>query len=103
MNNKLYVGNVPFGASEEELQDFFGSVGAVSSVKVIRDRDTGRSKGFAFVEMESDNLAQDALSLDGSEFLQRNLKVSIARERESRGPRGGGGGRNGGGFRPRNF
>ncbi|MCH2535364.1 MAG: RNA-binding protein [Bdellovibrionales bacterium] len=98
MNNKLYVGNVPFNASEEELQDFFGSVGSVSSVKVIRDRDTGRSKGFAFVEMESDNLAQDALSLDGSEFLQRNLKVSIARERESRGPRGGGGG-----FRPRNF
>lgn len=98
MNNKLYVGNVPFGATEEELQDIFEKVGSVTSVKVIRDRDTGRSKGFAFVEMESENTAQDALTLDGTEFLQRNLKVSIARERESA-PRGGGGG----GFRPRNF
>lgn len=98
MSNKLYVGNVPFAANEEELQDHFGRIGSVSSVKVIRDRDTGRSKGFAFVEMENENLAQDALSLDGSEFLQRNLKVSIARERENRG-----GGRQGGGFRPRNF
>lgn len=100
MNNKLYVGNVPFAATEEELQDVFEKVGPVTSVKVIRDRDTGRSKGFAFVEMENENMAQDALSLDGADFLQRNLKVSIARERENS-PRGGG--RNGGGFRPRNF
>ena len=103
MAAKLYVGNLPYSATEDGLKNHFSSAGSVASVKIIIDRETGRSKGFGFVEMESDDGAQSAVSqLDGQEFEGRSLRVSEAKpqpERESRGGGGGfGGGRSGGGF-----
>ncbi len=90
MATKLYVGNLPFSASENDVRDLFAQYGQVHSVKLVSDRDTGRPRGFGFVEMDSADEAQQALdnyALDG-----RNLKVNEARDRsESRG--GGGGGR----------
>jgi RNA recognition motif-containing protein len=101
MAAKLYVGNLPYSATEDGLKNHFSSAGSVASVKIIIDRETGRSKGFGFVEMESDDGAQSAVSqLDGQEFEGRSLRVSEAKpqpERESRGG-GFGGGRSGGGF-----
>ena len=101
MSTKLYVGNLPYTAKEESLKEHFSSAGSVASVKIIIDRETGRSKGFGFVEMDSDDGAQSAVSqLDGQEFEGRSLRVSEAKpqpERESRGG-GFGGGRGGGGF-----
>jgi cold-inducible RNA-binding protein len=89
---KLYVGNLPFSATEQELRDLFGQHGTVENVNVITDRETGRPRGFGFVEM-SDG-ADDAIrSLDGSELGGRNLKVNEARPREDRGGGGGGGSR----------
>jgi cold-inducible RNA-binding protein len=104
MAAKLYVGNLPYSATEDGLKTHFSSAGSVASVKIIIDRETGRSKGFGFVEMESDDGAQSAVSqLDGQEYEGRSLRVSEAKpqpERESRGGGGGGfgGGRSGGGF-----
>jgi RNA recognition motif-containing protein len=96
MQSKLYVGNLSYTATEEDLRQLFSQAGNVKSVSVIKDRDTGRSKGFAFVEMASDDDAQKAISqLNGQSFQDRSLKVNVARPREDR-PRGGGGG--GGGF-----
>jgi RNA recognition motif-containing protein len=101
MAAKLYVGNLPYTATEDGLKTHFSSAGSVASVKIIMDRETGRSKGFGFVEMDSDDGAQSAVSqLDGQEFEGRSLRVSEAKpqpERESRG--GGGGGFGGGGSR----
>ena len=104
MGNKLYVGNLPFSATEEALTEAFTKVGNVDSVKIISDRATGRSKGFAFVEMNSEELAMKAIeSLNGQDFGGRALKISEARPQESRsgggggGYGGGGGGRSGGG------
>ncbi len=96
MSKKLYVGNLPFNASPEQIQDLFGNYGEVQSVKIITDRETGRSRGFCFVEMEN---AENALNeLNGREFEGRKLTVSEAREREQRpGGGNGGGGRRGGG------
>jgi RNA recognition motif-containing protein len=106
MAAKLYVGNLPYSATEDGLKSHFSSAGSVASVKIIIDRETGRSKGFGFVEMESDDGAQSAVSqLDGQEYEGRSLRVSEAKpqpERDSRGGGGGGGGfgggRSGGGF-----
>lgn len=106
MAAKLYVGNLPYSATEDGLKTHFSSAGSVASVKIIIDRETGRSKGFGFVEMESDDGAQAAVSqLDGQEYEGRSLRVSEAKpqpERDSRGGGGGfgggGGGRSGGGF-----
>jgi len=101
MATKLYVGNLPYSAKEESLKDHFSSAGSVASVKIIIDRETGRSKGFGFVEMESDDGAQTAVSqLDGQEFEGRSLRVSEAKPQPEREYRGGGfgGGRSGGGF-----
>jgi len=104
MAAKLYVGNLPYSATEDGLKTHFSSAGSVASVKIIIDRETGRSKGFGFVEMDSDDGAQSAVSqLDGQEYEGRSLRVSEAKpqpERESRGGGGGGfgGGRSGGGF-----
>ena len=97
MASKLYVGNLPFSATEDEIRDFFSTVGDVQSVKIITDRDTGRSRGFCFVEM--DNADSAITDLNGQELSGRKLTVSEARERERRsnnGHRGGGGGRRGG-------
>ncbi|QQS40907.1 MAG: RNA-binding protein [Acidobacteriota bacterium] len=101
MSMKLYVGNLSFDATEQDLQDAFGEIGTVESVNIIEDRDTGRSRGFGFVEMSSKEEGQNAISqLDGKEMDGRNLKVNEAKPRENRGGGGGGGyGGNRGGSR----
>ena len=92
MGKKLYVGNLGFDVSDNELRELFGSFGSVDSAQVITDRDTGRSKGFGFVEMSSSGEAQAAITaLDGKDHQGRALKVNEARPKESR-PGGGGGG-----------
>lgn len=105
MESKLYVGNLSYSTTEDDLRQLFAQAGNVKSVSVIKDRDTGRSKGFAFVEMGSDDDAQKAISqFNGQSFQDRSLKVNVARPREDRprggggfgGPRGGGGGDRGG-------
>ena len=96
MGKKLYVGNLPYTVDDGLLQSKFSEFGAVSSARVITDRDSGRSKGFGFVEMESDGDADRAIeTLNGADFNGRNISVSEARPQEPRS--GGGGGR--GGFR----
>jgi RNA recognition motif-containing protein len=95
MGKKLYVGNLPYGVSDSDLQDLFGAHGTVQSAQVIMDRDTGRSKGFGFVEMGSDQEAQAAIAaLNGKEIQGRALTVNEARPKEGGGG-GGGGGRGG--------
>jgi RNA recognition motif-containing protein len=100
MGNKLYVGNLPYSFRDEDLQQAFAPHGSVSSAKVMMERDTGRSKGFGFVEMGSDAEAQAAISaLNGQQFGGRGLVVNEARPMEPRPPRSGGfgGGAGGGG------
>ncbi|MCD6499285.1 MAG: RNA-binding protein [Deltaproteobacteria bacterium] len=90
---KLYVGNMPFSMSEGDLRQLFEEHGSVDSVSVITDRDTGRPRGFAFVEMPDDEAARTAMaSLDNKMIEGRNLKVNEARPRENRNRGGGGGG-----------
>ncbi len=97
MSKKLYVGNLSFQTTSQDLQDFFGHAGTVESASVITDRDTGQSKGFAFVEMSTDEEAAAAIEqFNGKELDGRMLRVNEARPRESR-PGGGGGGRGFGG------
>jgi len=94
---KLYVGNLAFQTSSSDLQQLFGQAGTVESASVIEDRDTGRSRGFGFVEMSSKEEGEAAISqFNGKEFNGRNLTVNEARPREDRGNRGGGGGGRGG-------
>ena len=81
----IFVGNLPFGTTEDQLRDEFEAFGELSSVKIIVDRETGRSRGFAFVEMPSDQEAQAAIQgLDQKDFNGRQLRVSEARPREER-------------------
>lgn len=88
MSKKIYVGNLSYSSTEPELEDLFGQYGQVVSAKVIMDRETQRSRGFGFVEMEEDDAATAAISaLDGCEFGGRRLRVNEAIERERR-PRG---------------
>jgi RNA recognition motif-containing protein len=85
METKLYVGNLPYSATEEELQAMFAGAGTVKTVTVVRDRDTGRSRGFAFVEMETQADAQKAISMmNGKDLGGRALTVNMARPREER-------------------
>jgi RNA recognition motif-containing protein len=94
-NMEIFVGNLSFDISEEELQETFESFGVVSRMKIITDRDSGRSRGFAFVTMDSDEEAKAAIEdLDGKDVMGRALSV---REATPRAPRGGGGGGGGGG------
>jgi RNA recognition motif-containing protein len=96
MGKKLYVGNLPFSAVDENLAEIFAQCGTVESAKVISDRETGRSKGFGFVEMSSDAEAQAAISkFNGADFDGRTLTVNEARPMEPRTGGGGGGGRGG--------
>ena len=97
MSMKLYVGNLAFQTSSEDLQQLFAQAGTVQSASVIEDRDTGRSRGFGFVEMASKEEGESAISqFNGKEFNGRNLTVNEARPRDDRGGnRGGGGGRGG--------
>lgn len=101
--SKLYVGNLPFNATEEEVKEIFSPLGEVTSVKIITDRDTGRSRGFCFVEMQNADAA--ITELNGKELNGRKITVSEAREREQRGGGGGGyqGGNGGGGGFKRRF
>ena len=93
MGTKLYVGNLSFRTTAEELRDAFASAGTVESASVIEDRDTGRSRGFAFVEMATAEEAAAAIEqFNGKDFGGRNLTVNEAKPREDRGGRGGGGG-----------
>jgi cold-inducible RNA-binding protein len=97
MGNKLYVGNLPYTVRDEDLQQAFGAYGAVNSAKVMMERDTGRSKGFGFVEMGSDAEAQAAIEgMNGQSLGGRSLVVNEARPMEARPPRTGGGGFGGG-------
>ena len=103
MGNKLYVGNLPYSFRDEDLQQAFAAHGTVSSAKVMMERDTGRSKGFGFVEMGSDAEAQAAISgMNGQQYGGRGLVVNEARPMEARPPRsggfGGGAGGGGGGY-----
>ena len=100
MGNKLYVGNLPYGVRDEDLHEAFGAFGNVSSAKVMMERDTGRSKGFGFVEMTSDAEAQAAVEgMHGQMLGGRAIVVNEARPMEARPPRSGGGGYGGGGRR----
>jgi hypothetical protein len=104
MGNKLYVGNLPYTVRDEDLQQAFGEFGAITSAKVMMERDTGRSKGFGFVEMGSDAEAQAAIAgMNGQSLGGRSITVNEARPMEARPPRtggfGGGGGYGGGGDR----
>ena len=93
MGTRLYVGNLPFSSSEDELRTLFAECGNVADVTIVTDRDTGRSKGFAFVEMGSDDEARAAIDkLNGQTVGERQIRVDEARPRESRGGGGGGGG-----------
>jgi RNA recognition motif-containing protein len=97
MAMKLYVGNLSFQTSSEELQQLFSQAGTVESASVVEDRDTGRSRGFGFVEMASKEEGEKAIQqFNGTDLNGRNLTVNEARPREDRGNRGGGGGRGGG-------
>lgn len=104
MGNKLYVGNLAYSVRDDDLQQAFGEFGAVTSAKVMMDRDTGRSKGFGFVEMGSDAEAQAAIEgMNGQSLSGRAIVVNEARPREERpggfrGPYGGGGAGGGGGY-----
>ncbi len=84
LSKKIYVGNLPFSSTEADLKEVFGRHGGVASVNVITDRETGRPRGFAFVEMEETSAAQDAIrALDGTDLGGRNIKVNEAQERRS--------------------
>ncbi len=96
MAMKLYVGNLSFQTSSDELQQLFAQAGTVESATVVEDRDTGRSRGFGFVEMASKEEGEKAIQqFNGTDLNGRNLTVNEARPREDRGNRGGGGGRGG--------
>ncbi len=98
MGNKLYVGNLPYSVRDNDLEQAFGQYGGVTSAKVMMERDTGRSKGFGFVEMGSDAEAQAAIAgMNGQSLGGRSLVVNEARPMEARPPRTGGGGYGGGG------
>ena len=98
MGTKLYVGNLPFNTTENELQELFAQAGTVQEVTLMQDRFTGKSRGFAFVTMGSDEDAQNAISkLNGQSIEGRSLTVNEARPREQRPPGGGGRGYGGGG------
>jgi cold-inducible RNA-binding protein len=116
MSTKLYVGNLAFQTTSQELQELFAQAGTVESASVVEDRDTGRSRGFAFVEMSTKEEAASAIEqFNGKEVGGRALKVNEAKPRENRGGGGGrgfggnrggggyGGGRNGGGGRGGNY
>ena len=99
MGNKLYVGNLPYSVRDSDLEQAFGQFGAVTSAKVMMERDTGRSKGFGFVEMASDAEAQAAINgMNGQPLGGRSIVVNEARPMEPRPPRTGGFGGGGGGF-----
>ena len=100
MENKLYVGNLPYAASEEDIKTQFSKAGTVTSVALIIDRASGRAKGFGFVELSTDEEAQKAISMfNGQDFMGRSITVNVARPREERPRSFGDRNRGGGGVR----
>ncbi len=97
MGKKLYVGNIPFSTTEDELRSLFEQHGSVESINVITDRETGRPRGFAFVEMDASAADAAMQALDGKDMGGRSLRVNEANERGAGGGGRGGGGRGGGG------
>ena len=98
MSKRIYVGNLPFSATSQEVQDLFAQFGTVSEVHLVTDRQTGQPRGFGFVEIAEDEGAEEAIkNLNNKDFQGRNLKVNEARPRENRGGGGRGGGYGGGG------
>ena len=98
MSNKLYVGNLSFRVTSEDLQEYFAGAGTVESANVVFDRETGRSRGFGFVEMATAEDANSAIAqFNGQEYEGRNIVVNEAKPREDRGGRGNGGGYGAGG------
>lgn len=99
MGKKLYVGSIPFTATEEDLSNLFSTIGEVESVKIITDPGTGRSKGFGFIEMATEEDAKRAIDeLNGKSFMERSIMVNEARPQQPREKRGFGGGGGRGGF-----
>ncbi|EFL51136.1 RNP-1 like RNA-binding protein [Solidesulfovibrio fructosivorans JJ]] len=96
MSKKLYVGNLSFSSTEDDVRDHFAPYGEVISVNLITDRETGRLRGFGFVEMDDEGASAAISALDGKELAGRTLKVNEAQEKPRSG--GGGGGRRGGGY-----
>jgi RNA recognition motif-containing protein len=95
---KIYVGNLPWSTTDTDLQELFTTYGSVTSARVITDRETGRSRGFGFVEMDADGAVKAIAELDGRDYGERALRVNEAQERQGgRGAGGGGGGGGGGG------
>jgi RNA recognition motif-containing protein len=101
LSKKLYVGNLPFNTTEDELRELFGQHGNVQSVRVVTDRETGRSRGFAFVEMDADAAETAIRALNGTQLGGRALRVNEAHDRGAGGGGGGGGGGGRGGYGPR--
>ena len=99
MSKRIYVGNLPYSATEEEIRELFGQYGDVASVSLVSDRETGRPRGFGFVEMEEDDADKAIQNLNNFSMGGRNLRVNEARPRRNDG--GGGGGGGGGGYRQR--
>ena len=91
MSKRIYVGNLPFSATEDEIREKFSEFGAVESVNLINDRHTGQPRGFGFVEMEDEGAASAIAALDSTDLGGRTLRVSVARERSGGGGGGGGG------------
>jgi len=85
----IYVGNIPFKATEEDLESLFGQYGTVGSVKFVKDRESGKFRGFGFVEMDENDADKAIDAIAGQDFMGRSLKVNPAKPRESRGDRGG--------------
>ncbi len=90
--NKLYIGNFPFTVEENQLREIFSGYGEIEDLAMIKDRDTGRPKGFAFITFASQQSAEQALEQDGKDLGGRPLKVNMAQDKPARGGRGGGGG-----------
>ncbi|MBU1000999.1 MAG: RNA-binding protein [Proteobacteria bacterium] len=87
MVKSIYVGNLPWSATEEEIRNLFGAFGTISAVKLVEDRETGRPRGFGFVEMEEPDAQKAIEALEGTEFGGRTLRISEAKPREPRPPR----------------
>jgi RNA recognition motif-containing protein len=98
LSQRIYVGNLPFSAREEEIRNLFAGYGEVVTVVLPTDRETGRPRGFGFVEMGNEDAQKAIDALNGTDFGGRTLNVNLAREREDRRPGGGGGGYGGGGY-----
>ena len=92
MSKRIYVGNLPFSATEDEIREKFSEFGEVETVNLINDRHTGQPRGFGFVEMEDEGADKAIAALDSTDLGGRNLRVSVARERTGGGSHGGGGG-----------